>query len=152
MKKIAVLGIGNILMQDDGVGVEVARRLMAEEWPANVEIIDAGTAILSLLGVFTDCDVIIGVDALRGGHGSGSIYRLTPGQLADLQKGALSLHDIHILDMIRMAALFNRHPEVVIYGIEPFSLNMELGVSLEMEDRLPVLYDHVRQELMSMLT
>lgn len=151
MKKIAVLGIGNILMQDDGVGVEVATRLMVEEWPSNVEFIDAGTAILSLLGVFTDCDTIIVVDALRGGHGPGTIYRLTPEQLAGLQKDALSLHDIHVLDMIKMAALFNRQPQVIIYGIEPFRLAMELGITKQMQERLPVLLDYVRQELVGLL-
>jgi hydrogenase maturation protease len=151
MHNIAVLGIGNILLTDDGVGVEVVKRLMEAPWPGNVDIIDGGTAILSLLDVFIKNDKIIVVDALQGGHEPGTIYRLTPEQLGNWQKGYLSLHDVQVLDVMKMAALFDSYPEVILYGIEPFRVELSLGLSGEMEGRVPVLLDYVCRELEEML-
>jgi hydrogenase maturation protease len=147
MRKIAVLGIGNILMTDDGIGVEVANRLADMSWPENVTIYDAGTAIMNMLDVFVNNDILIVIDALEGGHEPGSIYRLTPEQLGEWRTESLSLHDVQVLDILNMAALFNRHPEVIIYGIEPSVLALNLGLSEKMQAQLPVLLELVRQEL-----
>jgi hydrogenase maturation protease len=149
MQNIAVLGIGNILLKDDGVGVEVANRLAEMPWPDNVSIIDAGTAIMSLLDVFIKNEKIIVVDCLKGGHEPGTIYRLNPEQLGAWQKESLSLHDVQVLDMMKMAALFNSHPDVVIFGIEPHTLELNLGLSETMQERFHVLVEHVRQELVN---
>lgn len=147
MQRIAVLGIGNILMMDDGVGVEVASKLADLQWPENVKIYDAGTAIMNMLDVFLDNDKLIIVDALTGGYEPGSIYRLTPEQLSEWQTDLLSLHDVQVIDMFKLAALFNRQPEVIIYGIEPYIIDFNLGLSAMMEERLPLLMKHIRQEL-----
>jgi hydrogenase maturation protease len=135
MHNIAILGIGNILLADDGVGVEVVKRLGKLHWSANVEIIDGGTAILSLLDVFIKNNKIIVVDALKGGHEPGTIYRLTPQQLGAWQKESLSLHDVQVLDVMNMAVLCDSRPEVVFYGIEPFQVELGIGLSEQMEGR-----------------
>jgi hydrogenase maturation protease len=147
MHKIAVLGIGNILMTDDGVGVEAAKQLMEMPWPDTVEIYDVGTAIMNMLDVFVKSDSIIIIDALQGGHEPGSIYKLTPEQLGEWQPETLSLHDVQVLDIAKMAELFGRKPEIVIFGIEPHIVDLHLGLSEVMQARLPALVDHVRQEI-----
>lgn len=152
MAKIAVLGIGNILMKDDGAGVEVVNRLEKMSWPENVSFIDGGTAILSLLDVFINHQKIIVVDTLKGGHEAGTIYRLTPEQLGTWKIEKMSLHDVQVLDVLRMAALFNSHPEVIIYGIEPYTIELDLCLSAQMLDRLPVLLDEVKNELEGLLS
>jgi hydrogenase maturation protease len=151
MHNIAVLGIGNILLTDDGVGVEVVKRLVELSWPGNVDIIDAGTAILSLLDVFVKNDRIIVVDALKGGQEPGTIYRLTPEQLGAWQTASLSLHDVQVLDVLKMAGLLGSHPEMIFYGIEPFQVELGIGLSSNMEERVSVMLDYVRRELDNML-
>ena len=151
MPNIAVLGIGNILLKDDGVGVEAANQLAAMPWPEKVSVIDAGTAILSLLDVFLKNDRIVVIDALTGGQPPGTIYRLTPEELGVWRTGQLSLHDVQVLDIVKMAALFDRHPEVIIYGIEPFEVELELGLSGPMTGRLPELVKLVKLEVETLL-
>jgi len=151
MPNIAILGIGNILMQDDGAGVEVVKRLEQLDWPENISFIDGGTAVLSLLDVFINNQKIIVVDTLKGGHQPGTVYRLTPEQLGEWKKESLSLHDVQVLDVMRMAALFNSYPEVIIYGIEPYIIEMELGLSEPMLARLPALLECVRREIEGLL-
>lgn len=151
MQKIAVLGIGNILMTDDGVGVEAANRLAEMSWPVSVEIYDAGTAVMNMLDAFVKNDIIIVIDALQGGHEPGSIYRLTPQQLGERQLETLSIHDVQVLDVANMAELFGHKPEVIIFGIEPYIVDLHLGLSDLMQARLPVLVEHVRQELTDLI-
>jgi len=151
MCKIAVLGVGNILRSDDGVGVEAANRLAKIAWPDNVTIYDAGTAIMNMLDVFINQDILIVIDALEGGHEPGTIYRLTPEQLGEWRREGFSLHDVQVLDMLNVAALINYHPTVIIYGIEPYVLKLNLGLSEQMQASLPVLLTYVRQELSDLI-
>ena len=81
MYNIGVLGIGNILLKDDGIGVHIVNELLKESYPQNVDIIDGGTAILDLLDVFVKNNKIIVVDTLKGGHEPGTIYKVTPEEM-----------------------------------------------------------------------
>jgi len=74
-KQILILGVGNLLLSDEGVGVHVARKLMEMDFPPQVEVLEGGTDGFGLMHVLLQADRLILVDAVRGGGPPGSIYR-----------------------------------------------------------------------------
>lgn len=78
MEKIAVLGIGNILLRDDGIGVHIINELQNQNLNSNVELIDGGTCILDLLGVFVENNKVIVVDSLKEGICQGLFIKSLP--------------------------------------------------------------------------
>lgn len=144
-----VVGIGNILLRDEGIGCHVVRAL--EEIPLpDVEIIDGGTCpdVLQLLG---DADKLVIVDAVKGGGMPGQIYRFHPEDITLEQKPLLSLHDMSLVDSLKLMQLW--HPdkigigETVIIGVEPKELNWGLELSPELRERMPEIIDAILSEL-----
>ncbi len=122
LPKIIVLGIGNILMSDEGVGVRVVEKLLAEYgFPPNVEIYDGGTTGLhGLMPLIEEADHLVVIDAVNGPGEPGSIYRYTLDDFKLSMPKKLSSHDIGFIECITIAELNGRLPEsVVIIGIKP---------------------------------
>ena len=84
MKRIAVVGVGNILMGDEGIGVKVVEELRKERLPEGVELFDGGTAFHVLVDDLIDFDKLIIVDAVLGGESPGTIYRFEFGELEEM--------------------------------------------------------------------
>jgi hydrogenase maturation protease len=147
MYKIGVLGIGNMLLKDDGIGVHIVNELLKESYPQNVDIVDGGTAILDLLDVFVKNDKIIVVDTLKGGHEPGTIYKVTPEEMGEHIKANSSLHDVQVLDMLKNAKLLGYNPEVIIIGIEPSEIEFHIGLSDILQNEFNNLLKVVRNEI-----
>lgn len=146
-KKIAVIGIGNILLRDDGIGVYIVNELEKENLPDIVTLVDGGTAILDLYHYFIENDSIIVVDTLKGGHEPGTIYRITPEQLGGYLQNHASLHDVQVLDILRGVQLMGRNPEVIIIGIEPFEIFYDMELSPGIQAQIPKLMEIVKNEI-----
>ncbi|EYE87286.1 hypothetical protein Q428_14125 [Fervidicella metallireducens AeB] len=144
--KRAVLGIGNILLHDDGIGIHVINELEKEEL-VGVDLIDGGTAILDLLDIFINNDYIIIVDSLKGGHEPGTIYKLSAEDMDGYIKGNTSLHDVQILDIVKQAKYLGFCPQVTILGIEPEKIDYEIGLTDRLKNQLPQLIKIVKDEL-----
>ncbi|MGB8707787.1 MAG: HyaD/HybD family hydrogenase maturation endopeptidase [Dehalococcoidia bacterium] len=146
--RITVLGIGNLLLKDEGVGVHLVQKLAGVVGDANVKIIDAGTYpdFLSLIDGSTDKLII--VDAAKGGDRPGTIYRFSFDG-ADLDTVLpISLHEMGVLDSLKTMTLFNRQPKsTVIIGIEPKTMDFGLDLSPEIEDKLPGIIELVLKEI-----
>lgn len=147
MKKTAVLGIGNILLKDDGIGVRVVHHLEEKGSLPWVELVDGGTSTMDMLGLFLTYDRVVVVDSLRGGHPPGTVYRLTPEQLGKYKGFNVSLHDVQVLDLTRISAMLGKTPEVTIIGIEPKEIDESMNLSPEMEAALPDLVKLVESEV-----
>ena len=147
MYNIGVLGIGNILLKDDGIGVHIVNELLKESYPQNVDIIDGGTAILDLLDVFVKNNKIIVIDTLKGGHEPGTIYKVNPKEMGSYIKANSSLHDVQVLDMLKNANLLGYNPEVIIIGIEPSEIEYNIGLSDILQNEFEKLLDIVRDEI-----
>ena len=147
MEKTAILGIGNILLKDDGIGVHVIRALEGENLPDCIELVDGGTSTLDMLGYFMDNPKVIVIDALRAGYAPGTIYKIKPEAIINYRKENLSIHDVHILDIMKMAKMMGGNPEVVIFGIEPWDISPGLELSEAMIQRIPAIIEHVKNEL-----
>lgn len=147
MKKIAVIGVGNILLRDDGVGIHCVTALEKDFAVDEVEYIDAGTAIFDLLGVFETFKKIIIVDALKGGHEPGTIYKMSVKELGELHKNHASLHDVQIVDLLQDANRLGAFPDVTIIGIEPEEIFYDMKLSDLLQSRLPDLLSCIKAEI-----
>jgi len=136
--KAAVVGVGNILLKDEGIGIHVVRALReAIGSRTDVDIIDGGTSPDALLGLETVPKLIL-VDAARGGGAPGTIYRFHPGDIATESKGITSLHQLGLLDSLQMMKLSGSQPaDIVIIGVEPKEIDWGLELSPELNEKLP---------------
>ena len=147
MSKILVLGVGNLLLKDEGVGVHLAQRMMKMDLPENVEVVDGGTATLDILPLVDGVDRLIIVDALKGGETPGTIYKLTPEDIVQDNQEPLSLHQIDLLQMLDMCALIGSKPSTVIIGIEPKEVDFAVELSPEVEGMIPRVIELVLKEV-----
>jgi hydrogenase maturation protease len=118
---IVVLGVGNILLKDEGVGVRVVELLQSRyRFPEHVKVVDGGTQGLWLMATIQQAHHLIVVDAVLGGREPGALYRL---QRDDLPKGLRakqSAHDSDLIESLNLCALLGEGPHnVVVLGIEP---------------------------------
>jgi len=123
-----VLGVGNLLMGDEGVGVAAIRRLEQNGFAGRAELVDGGTSGFHLLGLFRDRRHIILIDATTDGKPIGSVSHIRPRYASDFPP-TLTAHDIGLKDLLESAALLGDLPEVDLVTV---SIG-ELGGSLTME-------------------
>ncbi len=124
MKNIKVLGIGNLLVGDDGLGPRVLEELKTREVPENVELIDAGVGGMAILSWIEDADKIIIIDSVQTGNEPvGTIYRFTDKEMPPSDMFMLSLHDLNLVDTINIGRVVQKMPEeIIIYGVEVIRL------------------------------
>jgi hydrogenase maturation protease len=147
-QRIVILGVGNLLLSDEGVGVHVANRLMEMELPPGVEVIEGGTDGFRLMNVVTEADRLIVIDAVKGGASPGSIYRFDVKDAPSYpQVYKTSVHQIGILEVIHLSELVGRTPETTIIGIEPKSMAMGLELSPEISEKLPRIIELALKEV-----
>jgi len=121
-QKIIVLGIGSILMSDEGVGVRVVEKMQEEySFTPNVEIYDGGTTGMhGLLPLIEEADHLVVIDAVNGPGEPGTIYRYTLDDFKLTMPKKISSHDIGFIECLAIAELIGRLPEsVIIIGIKP---------------------------------
>jgi len=148
--RIAVVGLGNILMGDDGVGVAVVEALRREELPANVELFDAGTALQDLMPELEGFARVVLVDSCKAGGESGAIYRSVHQPDAwDADPMDDSLHNMDVAQVLRLHRVAGGQlGKMVLIGIEPADIKLREGLSPELEGRLPLILQSVQNELM----
>jgi hydrogenase maturation protease len=146
---ILVLGLGNVLCGDDGVGVVALHRLRAlYDLPAEVVALDGGTLGLALLPLVERADRVILIDAVRGDGPPGTPVRLTGDEVATAVYQRLSPHQIGVADLMTGAAMLGRYPsEVVIVGVVPETIDLGIGCSPAVAAQIPSLVARVVAEL-----
>jgi hydrogenase maturation protease len=138
-KEILVLGIGNYLMGDEGVGVHVAEALLKRPLPEHVDVLDGGTGGFHLLEYFELYKTVILVDATLGDYPIGTIRLIKPKFAHDFPM-AMSTHDIGLKDMVGALQLLGTMPEIHLFVVSIESLQQQ-GIELtqEISDVLPKL-------------
>ena len=132
--KVLILGVGNLLLRDDGFGVHFINALRDLPLPANVQLLEAGTVSHQLLPLFREIDHLIVIDVVEAGDTPGSLFRFSPDDLPFAAEQKLSLHQLSLLDALAMAALTGAKPQTVILGVQPkdiMSWSMELSPELQ---------------------
>ena len=147
-QKIVILGVGNLLLSDEGVGVHIATELMKIKLPPKVSIVEGGTDGFRLLNVITEADRLIVIDAVRGGAEPGSIYRFDIDDVRNCPSGfKTSVHQIGILEVIDLSELIGKRPHTTIIGIEPKSIEMGMELTPDIKSKVPRMIDLIFEEL-----
>jgi len=152
VKRIMVMGIGNVLMQDDGVGVHVIRQLEQMNLPPQVELVDGGTHSYDLLDYFSQADICIVVDAMHAGGKPGTVYRV-PLEELDMKPNPniQSLHEMSFAEAMYMLQLEGYNPEVLVYGVEPCSVELSLELTPVVAEQVSFIVKRIQQDIAEML-
>lgn len=147
---ILVLGIGNVLMGDEGVGVRVAEYVHAAGLPPGVAAVDGGTGGLHLLSLLTGHEAVVLVDATLDGRPPGTVDTRQPRFAADYPP-TLVAHDIGLKDLVDAAAVLDAQPRLVLVTVSIGGLNgMSLELSPAVEAAVPRAAEAVREALASL--
>ena len=147
--RIVVLGMGNLLLKDEGIGVHVACALQETPLPSDMdfEVIDGGT-LPDVPLTFQEADKLIIVDAVKAGGETGAIYRFHPEDVGLDNRTLTSLHQMSLLENLWMMERFSRKPEdVVIIGVEPEDMNWGLELSSKLQQLVPQIIEVVLAEV-----
>lgn len=146
--KIMVMGVGNVLLSDEGLGVHFINSLSKESLPKNVELLEGGTAGLELIHPLQDIDFLIIVDAVNAEDEPGAIFRFEPDDIRILPPQVnVSFHQVGILEVWAVANVLGKAPKTIIYGVQPKSLEMGLDLTPEIQEVLPKVKELVLQEI-----
>jgi hydrogenase maturation protease len=148
--RIVVVGVGNLLASDDGLGPRVVERLQALA-PAGVECIDAATDLGAVLPEVASAARLIIVDAIRAGGEPGAIYRMTLDELLERSRDRpmhLSMHDMGLAEAVQVARMTGvRMPPTIVLGMEPAEVGLGTELSPVVRQRLDDLVAKVIEEI-----
>lgn len=145
-RKTLILGIGNILMGDEGIGVHVINRLEKAVLPANTELLDGGVGSFLLLEPMQEAEHVILIDATIDGQKAGSVRRLRPKFATDYPT-TLTAHDIGLKDLLDAFYLMGKVPDVTLFAVSIADLqDMEMELSPELAAVVPQVAQMVLNE------
>ena len=144
-----VIGLGNPLLGDEGIGVQVVEELQGLQLPDGVEAVVGGTAGLGLIGLMEGYQRVIIVDAADMGHPPGHVVRFTPSEVHfKTAEAPLSLHQIGLGEVLTLAEALEVAPaEVIIIGVQPGQMEGGNGLSPEVEGAIPQVIGLILDEL-----
>ncbi len=146
---VLILGIGNLVMSDDGVGVKVVQKLQREYvLPDFVDIMDGGTLGLDILPRLEDIERLIVVDAVETGNIPGTLVRLVGDEIPLALETKVSPHQMGLKDLLTVSLLMGHTPrEMVLVGVQPGSIEMDTELTPEVGVQVDVMLDLILKEL-----
>jgi hydrogenase maturation protease len=149
MEKTLILGVGNLLMSDDGVGVHVVQRLNESQvLPDEVQVVDGGTCGLDLLQYFDGVEHLIVVDAANLCQPPGSIQRMVGEQVPAFLAQKVSPHEINLPELLFSAKLTGLYPKrVVVLGVQPQTIDTGVDLSPAIAGQVDELVLRIMQEI-----
>lgn len=152
MNKLVVVGIGNYILQDEGVGVHAVNCLREMELPEGVEVIDGGTHSYDLVDIFCQYDNLIIVDAIQAGGEPGTMYRAAYGELGlRPQDNCTSVHQIHFIEAVKMVNMLGHYPNIIVFGVEPAVVDWGMELTPRVAEKLPRLTELIMEEINTMM-
>jgi len=145
---VLVLGIGNLLLEDEGVGPRAIEELSRRyRFSPEVQLLEGGTAGFSLLPRIIEADRLLVLDAIQAGEPPGSLLALDGNSLPAACGKKLSPHQIGLGDVLAVARLYGGPKEIAVLGVEPQSLNLGIGLSSRVAQALEKLIEAVIHQL-----
>jgi hydrogenase maturation protease len=145
--KTVVVGVGNLLMKDEGIGIHIVRALQEIDLPPDIELIDGGTSpdVIAYAGAGNKMIII---DAAKAGGEPGSIYHYRPEDLAAGKRALTSAHELGVAENLKLMALAGNEPrETIIIGIEPKEIDWGTELSPELKKRIPAIVKVILREI-----
>lgn len=147
-KHTLLLGLGNVLLGDEGVGVHVVRRLQSMPLPPEVEALDGGTSGFELLSHCRGRKKIFIIDAVKLEAEPGAMFRFAPEDLTQPRAPAFSAHEGGVHELLHFCKTLAPRPEVIIYGVVPEETQrMSLELSAPLARRLEEIAARIAQAL-----
>jgi hydrogenase maturation protease len=156
-ERILIMGLGNILLKDEGIGVHIAGELQKQNLPANVEVVDGGTASVDILLSQDRPYKLVVVDAMKAGKKPGTIYKTrlkadAIDKLAEIfsekKQSRISLHQVGLIDALLVAEKTDCAPEeITIIGVEPNQIESGMELTEKLEQKIPEIIDTVLEEI-----
>ncbi|MBI5287228.1 MAG: HyaD/HybD family hydrogenase maturation endopeptidase [Deltaproteobacteria bacterium] len=152
MKKVLILGIGNILLGDEGIGVHAIHALEKELLSEDAELLDGGTLGFDLIPHIIEIEKLIVIDAVKTEGRPGDVFKFKLEDVEVSKKPNFSLHEIGLLEAIEMMKKMGYiPPDTTIIGIVPKDWGgYNLSLSPELEERIPYVVQLVKEELRCM--
>jgi hydrogenase maturation protease len=146
MDKILIVGIGNLLCRDEGIGVHVIQEMKNMKLPDHIDLLDMGTSTMDLIGHLEGVKKLIVIDAMKAGGSPGTIYKCRPEDLLPEEEGPISLHEIGLLESLNMAQKMGMKIDTVIIGVEPKILDWGMELTEEVKIKIPTIIEAVLKE------
>lgn len=141
---VLIMGIGNYLMGDEGVGVHVAQRLAKETLPEGVDVLDGGTGGFFLMEYFENYPVVILIDATLDDRPTGTIRVIEPRFASDFPR-AMSTHDIGLRDLVEGLAILGKLPKIYLFAVSIEMIqSQQIELSPALERIMPELLAQVK--------
>ncbi len=146
--RILVLGIGNLLLKDEGVGVHAIEALLRSHvFPPNVVLVDGGTAGLDMMDVLDGAAHAIVVDCVLADEPPGTLLRIPLDEPARPAAIPQSLHEVGILETLDLLHMLGRRPQTVLIGVQAATIALGLDLSPPVAAKLPAVEEAILHEL-----
>ncbi len=147
-KPVLILGIGNLLLRDEGVGVHIVEDMRRMSLPPHVELMDGGTMGIDLLYYIEGRKKVIVVDTVKGEHPPGTLYRFTDKNLAIKKPLLRTAHGIDFTDVVVTAQRLGTKPEEIVFiGVEPEDMEEGMELSPLIKSKMPKIIELVMREV-----
>ena len=145
--RILIIGVGNLLLEDEGFGVHVIRQMAEMSLPPQVAVIDGGTGGVDLLSYLEQADRVIFIDIILTQEPPGTIFKFTPEEVRSKRSSlTLSLHQAGLLEVINLAGTLSIRPQITIIATQPKRMDWGIGLSPELAARIPEVIQMALQE------
>ena len=155
MKKIGVIGIGNPLRKDDGIGIVLLEKLVEikDDLPDDIEYIDGGTGGMNLLHLFARFVIVVFIDAVNfGGEIAESKFFNSEDVISKNIQIKISTHGSDILKIIQLSKKLGENPdEIFIFGVQPQDMTPGTRLSHEIQENIDLLVDNLKVELKNIM-
>ncbi len=146
--KIVVIGIGNLLLMDEGIGVHTINELEKHDLPGSIEILDGGTGGFKLIDLFHGAARVIFIDAVETGKPPGTVTIFCAEDVRSIyKKEKYSLHDTDLMEVIKMTEMLDTPPRIEIIGIQPMTIDYGTTLSKELTGSMPEIINRVLKRL-----
>ena len=146
---VTILGVGNVILTDEGFGVRAAEYLDHHyTFPDNVQIVDGGTLGIELTQYVTGTNKLLVIDSINGGAEPGTVFRFHNDAIMEHFQDKLSAHEVGIQDVLALLTVTgHKIPEVIVIGAQPFDLGAGVGLSDGMQALLPQIVEQILKDL-----
>lgn len=146
---VTILGVGNVILTDEGFGVRAAEYLDHHyTFPDNVQIVDGGTLGIELTQYVTGTNKLLVIDSINGGAEPGTVFRFHNDAIMEHFQDKLSAHEVGIQDVLALLTVTgHKIPEVIVVGAQPFDLEAGVGLSDGMQALLPQIVEQILKDL-----
>ena len=145
--RIVVIGVGNLLLEDEGIGIHIVKALQEMNLPPDVQIIDGGTSP-DLIAYTEAGDKLIIIDAAKAGGEPGTVYRFLPKDLSGKNGTLVSAHELGVEQNLKLMSLMGNEPrEIVIIGIEPKEMEWRTELSTDLQQKVPEIIRVILEEI-----